>query len=86
MDLAQSGSLPGALGDMATVIRKVGNIASHADGEDVDRWDAELVDALFRSLVDGLYVAPAKVARMRERIASRDASRSSEPPPVGRNG
>jgi hypothetical protein len=50
------------------LLRRVGNIGAHAMEEDVSIWDAELVDDFFRSVVEYVYIAPAKIRRMQERL------------------
>lgn len=67
-DLAKKGILPADLARVADLLRDVGNIASHAGERTIDRWDAELVDELFKTMVRYIYVAPAQVRRMQERL------------------
>ena len=50
-NLAGTTQLPGALADVAHLMRKVGNVGSHADEEEVSHWDAELLDKLFQSII-----------------------------------
>jgi hypothetical protein len=67
-DLSARGIFPGNVTGMTTLIRECGNIASHAADREMDRWDAELIDALFRTVVEYVYIAPAKASRMRQRL------------------
>jgi hypothetical protein len=66
--LASSGVFPPGLVDVATLIREVGNIGSHASEKEVSRWDAELLDALFRMILEYVYIGPARLKRLRDRI------------------
>jgi hypothetical protein len=68
-DLAARGILPKDLITVADLLRDVGNIASHANAKTIDAWDAELVDELFKTIVRYIYIAPAQVRRMRQRLA-----------------
>jgi len=67
-NLSERGILPAELVQVAGLLRQIGNIASHADAKRIDRWDAELVDELFRTIIRYVYIAPALVRRMRERL------------------
>lgn len=66
--LAKSGAFPPGLVEVSTLMRAVGNIGSHASEKEVSRWDAELLDALFRMILEYLYIGPARLERLRERI------------------
>jgi hypothetical protein len=44
-------------------------MGAHATDEDLSQWDAELIDDFFRSVVEYVYVAPAKIRRMQRRLA-----------------
>lgn len=69
-DLVEKGVFPGCFSEMTELLRKVGNLGAHAAEKDLDIWDAELVDDVFRSIVDVVYVAPAKLERMKNRMRS----------------
>ena len=69
-DLASKGVFPGELADIATLVRMLGNIGSHASDKEVSIWDAELLDALFRMLLEYVYLGPARVKRLKERMSS----------------
>jgi uncharacterized protein DUF4145 len=66
--LVTHGTLPGYFANITDLLRVVGNMGVHATDEDLSRWDAELIDDFFRSVVDYVYVAPAKIRRMQERL------------------
>lgn len=74
--LVSSGVFPGNFANMTDLLRRVGNIGAHAMEEDVSVWDAELIDDFFRSVVEYVYIAPAKIERMRERLSGRKKSSS----------
>ena len=41
-----------------------------AGNEDLDFWDAELLDDLFRSIVEYVYITPSKIERFKERLST----------------
>lgn len=67
-DLVEKGVVLGCFSEMTDLLRRVGNLGSHATDMELDIWDAELVDDVFRSVVDAVYVAPARLERMKERM------------------
>lgn len=68
-DLVTKGIFPGHFSDITELLRKVGNLGAHAGNDDVSVWDAELIDEFFRSAIEYVYIAPARVRRMKERLA-----------------
>lgn len=68
-DLVAKGVFPGHFSDITELLRKVGNLGSHAEADEVSIWDAELIDEFFRSAIEYVYIAPARVRRMKERLA-----------------
>lgn len=75
-DLVSKGVLPTTLVDMTDLIRKVGNTGVHASDEEATMWDAELIDEIFRAIVEYVYIAPQKVARLRQRLTYKKPSNS----------
>lgn len=67
--LVEMGILPATLAEMTNIIREIGNAGVHADKSDVSIWDAELIDEFFRSVIDYVYIAPAKIERLKHRLA-----------------
>lgn len=67
-DLASRSIFPPDLAAVADLIREVGNRGSHAGPHELDTWDAELLDELFRSILRYVYLVPAHAQRMRERL------------------
>jgi len=67
-DLITKGILPGYFGDITDLLRVVGNLGAHASDKTLDIWDAELIDEFFRFVIEYVYVAPAKIKRMKERM------------------
>jgi hypothetical protein len=43
-------------------------MGAHAGDADLTVWDAELIDDFFRSVLEYVYVAPAKIRRMETRL------------------
>lgn len=68
IDLKEKGLLPGENEELTRVIREVGNIGSHDSGQDLDIWDVELLDEFFKTIVDYLYIVPAKLKRLNTRL------------------
>jgi hypothetical protein len=69
--LASQGVLPGYFANLTDLLRVVGNMGAHATENDLSVWDAELIDDFFRSVIDYVYVAPAKIQRMQQRLSMR---------------
>ena len=69
--LVDQGVLPGHFASITNLLRVVGNMGAHAAEEELSLWDAELIDDFFRSLVDYVYIAPARIRRMQERLSTR---------------
>ena len=69
-DLAAKGVFPKDLAEVASLVRDMGNIGSHASSKDVTIWDAELLDALFRMILEYVYIGPSRVKRLKARMAT----------------
>lgn len=67
-DLSAKGVFPGYFIQISDLLRKVGNMGAHAAEEELSVWDAEIIDDFFRSIVDYVYVAPARIKRMEDRL------------------
>lgn len=67
-DLSAKGVFPGYFTQITDLLRKVGNMGAHAVEEDLSIWDAELIDDFFRSILDYVYIAPARIKRMENRL------------------
>ncbi|MET0395957.1 MAG: DUF4145 domain-containing protein [Longimicrobiaceae bacterium] len=67
-DLVSRGTFPGYFSEITDLMRKVGNLGAHGGEQEVDYWDAELLDDFFRYVVEYVYVAPAKIERLRQRV------------------
>jgi hypothetical protein len=68
-DLSQRSVFPEELASIGELLRQLGNIGSHATDQRVDMWDAELADELFRMIIQYVYLAPAHIQRMKERLS-----------------
>jgi hypothetical protein len=67
-DLVSKGIFPGYFKEITDLMRKVGNLGAHASDAELSIWDAELIDEFFRSVLEYVYIALAKIKRMEERI------------------
>jgi hypothetical protein len=72
-DLVARGTFPGYFAEITDLMRQIGNLGAHVGDEDIDFWDAELLDDFFRSVVEYVYIAPSKIQRLKQRISSRNA-------------
>jgi hypothetical protein len=70
-DLSRRAVFPAELADTGDLLRQLGNIGSHASDHRIDMWDAELADELFRMILQYVYLVPAHVTRMKERLSVR---------------
>ena len=67
--LVEKGIIPPTLAEMTSLIRLLGNLGVHAtDDDEVSIWDAQLIDEFFRSIIEYVYIAPAKIARLKSRL------------------
>jgi len=77
-DLSTKGILPGYFNQITTLLRRVGNMGAHAADVELSVWDAELIDDFFRSVLEYVYIAPAKIRRMETRLKSHEQSTVEE--------
>lgn len=70
--LVSRGTFPGHFAEITDLMRHVGNLGAHAAEEDLDFWDAELLDEFFRSVVEYVYFVPQKIERLKQRINFRN--------------
>jgi len=61
--LAEKGEIPQGLAEMTDILRKLGNLGSHATGERVDPDYVDVIDEFFRVVVEYVYVAPYKLKK-----------------------
>lgn len=71
-NLSSKGVFPGYFTQITDLLRKVGNMGSHAMEEDLSIWDAELIDDFFRSIIEYVYIAPSRIRRMESRLKSHE--------------
>lgn len=63
--LIQNGHLPSVFGQMSHISRMIANLGAHDAEIEVKKSDANIVDEFFRAIIEYIYVAPAKVIRIR---------------------
>lgn len=73
-DLSNRGVFPGYFSEITELMRLIGNLGAHAAEQEVDFWDAELLDDFFRAVVEYVYIAPSRIERLKERIDVRKQS------------
>lgn len=66
--LVANKTFPGHFAEMTDLIRKGGNLGAHAGDEEVDFWDAELLDEFFRFIVEYVYIMPSRILRLKQRF------------------
>ncbi len=67
-DLAQKGIIPESLAKMANAIRHIGNISAHITDERISYVEAKILDDLFVAIIEYVYIAPAKLKRLSDRL------------------
>ncbi len=67
-DLANKGILPSNLSEIANLLRIFGNEAAHASGKRISVLDTNIIDQLFRAIVDYLFVLPARIVELTESL------------------
>jgi len=72
--LISQGLLPQVLGQMGHINRILRNWGAHDAETEVQPEDVEIVDEFFRTIVEYLYIAPAKVDRIQELIDRRQSN------------
>lgn len=66
--------LPGHFEAITDLMRKTGNRGAHLSENSVDRWDAELLNDLFRLVVEYVYITPARITRLKQRLETSTGS------------
>jgi hypothetical protein len=63
--LIKQGLLPEVFAEMTHITRMLGNLGAHDAEKDVAPSDVQVVDEFFRAIIEYLYVARAKVAKVK---------------------
>lgn len=67
-DLSNRGIIPSTLAQMANALRFFGNLGAHATDYEIDIVEAETMNEFFLTMIEFVYIAPAKLAKLRESI------------------
>jgi hypothetical protein len=67
-DLAGRGEIPGPLADMADQLRNLRNIGAHASLGELSKSEVPILDDLCGAILEYVYAAPNRVARVAKRI------------------
>jgi hypothetical protein len=67
-DLANRGEIPGPLADMADQLRILRNIGAHATLGELSGAETPILDDLCRAILEYVYAAPHRVAKVAKRI------------------
>jgi hypothetical protein len=77
-DISKSGVIPQTLIDMGDTLRFLGNQGAHATNYDIGFHEVESIDDFFAAMIEYVYVAPAKLERLKETIREK----SNKKPPT----
>jgi len=66
--LAKGGRIPEMLAEMAGQLRLLRNMAAHIDADEVLEEDVPIIREYLDAILEYLYVAPAKIARLQARL------------------
>lgn len=67
-DLADKGEIPGRLAEMAHQLRILRNIGAHATLGELTHAEVPVVDDLCRAILEYVYTAPSRIAKVEQRI------------------
>lgn len=67
-DLSKLGIIPRTLAEMGDTLRFLGNKSAHATNYKMELPEAEAMDDFFIAMLEYVYIAPAKLSRLRETI------------------
>lgn len=67
-DLAKQNVLPQNIVDMGHIIRKVAQYGGHPKDEEITDTDADLLDDIFKLILDYVYITPYKVQLLEEKF------------------
>ncbi len=67
-DLASRGIIPEVLSRMTNAIRYFGNLGAHANDGKISAGEAVTIDEFVLSVLDYVYIAPAKIKKLLEKI------------------
>jgi hypothetical protein len=74
--LIESGALPEVFGSMGHITRMLGNAGAHDTETDVTPEDMPIIDEFFRAIVEYLYIAPARVAKVQALVVARQGKKA----------
>lgn len=85
-DLSGKGEIPPMLAEVTDVLRTLGNAGAHWSGYSVHPLQVHAIDEFFRTIIEYIYIAPAKLAKFREELQKyedlgrrqRDAKKASD--------
>jgi len=67
-ELAERGEIPNTLSEMSDVLRKLGNIGSHASDEEISPAYVEVIDEFLSAIIEYVYIAPHKVSEFKKTL------------------
>lgn len=70
-DLSHQGIIPPVLARMTEGIRILGNVGVHATDVEIDATDVATMDDFFKAIIEYVYIAPNKVAKLKDRLSTK---------------
>ena len=67
-DLKDRDIIPNQLYEVASALRKMGNLGAHADESKITKGEANILRDLFLTMIEYIYVAPSKMQTLEERL------------------
>lgn len=77
-ELGRRGDLPPVLVEMTDVLRLLGNVGAHASDRTVRPSQVDALDEFFRTVIEYVYIAPAKLRRFRETLRAFNRSTQAD--------
>jgi hypothetical protein len=79
-DLASKGEIPPTLAEMVDVIRLLANKSAHTSDLHLSKYDASVMDDLFRAIIEFVYIGPSKLRHLRatlQKAAKQEGTREN---------
>lgn len=75
-DLAAKNIIPQRLCDLAHMLRELGNVGSHDTEYELDDNEVRILKDFFHTMVEYVYIGPAKLARLKASIDAKSKGKS----------
>ncbi len=78
IELSKKNVFPPTLENASNITRHLGNAAAHADNIDVDEYELKLISQFVRTIIEYIYVLPAKLSRLNRHLMNKEEDRDKE--------